>query len=71
MCDRICKTCGGDDAAFSDDADTRMELHRAAMELWEIAEPHMVGTEDAVRYMRARERHQIALSRLAGGGQND
>jgi len=61
-----------DDALLSlegmrvNETDLRMELHRAAMELWEIAEPHLVGTEDAVRYMRARERFQTILSALVG-----
>ncbi len=51
----------------ADGADARMELHRAGVKLWEIADSHLAFTGDYGRYLRARERFQIALSKIAGG----
>jgi len=51
-----------------DDAYTRMELHRAAMEMFDIAMPCLVG--DLVdKFSAARELHQKCLAKLAGGVQ--
>ncbi len=50
-------------AALDDEFDTRMELHRAGIELWKITSPYMTGTQDSQRYIRTWERFQIALSK--------
>lgn len=50
------------------DAEILTEINRAGDEIWDIAQPYMVATQDWTAWAGARERHQKALAELATGG---